>query len=408
MNRQKIAKFFGENWSAKMLCVIAALSLWLFVSSTQNKIAKFPGSISIESINVPTNLVVVTDVKQVNIKLIADPTVWAKLSPESFAATVDLASMKQGTHQLPVNITCSVNGVQIVEQDPTYIFVTLEPVITKDVSVLKRVDGSAADGMVPGSIVFSPAQVQIRGAESEIKNVNEVVATIMLNGESTDFSRVVKPTVYDDKGQELSNVDIIPSQIESSISIVRGSNVKTVGVEVNIKGTVKDNYYISGITTAPGAVNITGVRDAVANTASIKTAIVDVSGTSQAVTKEVALVLPDGVTLLSGSTNTVQVTVTILPIQAPKDFMVSNFQTMSPKYTIISYSPASIKVAATAPISVLNGLSASDFAIVLDLTNQNPDSNGDLNLTLTKSNIRPPDGVIVTAIDPVSIKIKTH
>jgi len=401
-----IKNFLTKNWMAKLMCLVAAFVLWVWVASSQNTIAKFPGSLSIKSINTPANLIAIYDADQVTVKILAEPSVWQRLSAETFSAEINLAGLSAGTHQVPVNVSASIAGVQIVDQTPASILVTLEPLETKTVKVSERIEGSAADGMVPGDIAFEPDSVQIKGAKSVVADVTEAVAVVSLGGQDADFSSTVTPMVLDDKSQTISGVTIVPGTVQAQISIVKGSNTKTVGVKVQVNGVPKDNYYISNITSTPGAVDISGVRSTVLATSYLSTLPIDVTGATSEITKDISLSVPSGLTILNNNSAKIHVTIAISPIQTSKTFNINSFKVSSGEGKIVSTDPISIAAVCTGPIDQINSLTNTDFTIFLDLSNQQADASGVINLTLTPLNIQAPSGISVTSIASSELKVK--
>ena len=370
--------------------------------------AKFPGTIPINPANLPANLAAVYDSKDVSIKILADPSIWQKLSPEAFRANIDLTGLTAGTHQVSVNVVSSISGVQIVDKNPSTILVTLEPVVTKDVSVVERIDGQAADGMVPGDISFNPSKVQVTGAKSIVDGISEAVAVVSLKGESADFSQSVRPVIYDDENQQLVGVKIKPAETKAEVSIVRGSNTKTVGIKVQVIGTPRDNYYIANIASTPGAVDISGVRTTVLNTKFIETSPIDVTGATSDITKDVTLSVPDGLTILNSNSTKVHVAISIQTSVVSRAFDVTNFKSVSGNSTITSINPAAVTVICSGSVSTLNSISASDFTILFDLADKMPDSHGEIGLTLTPVNIQTPSGISVSSVVNPNVKVKVQ
>jgi|GEM_PF-518048 len=400
-----LKQFIVKNWPIKAMCLVAAGVLWIYVASSQNTVAKFPGSLRIRPVNVPSNLVAIYDTKTVEIKVMAEPTVWQKLSADAFLATIDLSGMSVGTHEVSVNVSTSISGVQIIQKTPERILVTLEPVISKDVSVGKRIEGNAADGMVPGSIAFSPDKVRIKGAQSVIDNINEAVATIVLNGESEDFKRNISLAVYDDKNQEISDVEIWPSEVEAQVSIVKGSNVKTVGVKVKVSGTVAENYYISDISSSPGAVDISGLQTTVQETKFIETYPVDVSGQNGSIQRDILLNVPDGVNLMGNDAGKVSVTISISPFTLSKKFTVNNFKIENSGSSQVNLSSAGIDLTCEGLPSIIGTVVPSDFAVKVDLNKKQSDGNGNTYIYLTSDDIIAPGGISIKAIEPEYLQI---
>jgi YbbR domain-containing protein len=404
---KNILKAIFRNWPIKLLCILASASLWFYVTSSQNTIAKFPGSLNIRTANISTNLVAIYDVKTVEVKVMAEPSVWQKLSAESFSASIDLSGVSAGTHEVPVNVTTSIPGVQIIEKTPDKILVTLEPVISKDVSIAKKIEGGSAEGMVPGNITFSPDRVRIKGGQSAIDNISEATAVISLNGEGENFKRNISLIVLNDSGEEMKDVEIWPNEVEADVSIVKGSNVKTVGIKVKIIGSPKENYYVSDVTSMPGAVDISGIRDIVVNTKYLETQSIDISGVSTDIERDIALSAPDGITILGNSSAKVHVIINISSFEISRSFDVSNYKILNSNIQVASFDPTTVKVVCEGLPNILGTLTKDNFSIDLNLIGKTPDPNGEINVAIVPENVHAVDGVTIISVEPNTIKIKS-
>lgn len=403
---RKITKFFTKNWIVKIVCICIASILWFYVVSSQNTIAKFPGELTIKAINTPSDLVAIYDAKTVEIKVMAEPSVWQKLSAETFSASVDLSGMTEGTHEVPVNVTTSISGVQIVQKTPDKILVTLEPLVTKEVPISKKIEGNAADGMVVGSVNFSANKAVIHGAKSLIEGITEVSAVITLNGESVNFSRSVHLAVFDDKNDEIKSIEISPSEVQADVAVVKGSNIKTVGIKANIVGLPKNNYFISNISVAPGVVDITGVRDTVNATKYIETLPIDVSGITADLTKDTTIVLPDGISILSGNTTKVHITISISTNTTSKEIIVTNLTAINHNFSSVTFDPASVKVVCEGNPTAISNLTSNDLSISIDLNGKQPDQNGVITVALLPSNVHLPSDINVISLTPQTLQIR--
>lgn len=403
----KLKNLFTKNILIKIICLSAATFLWLYVALAQNNTAKLPGTIPIKAFNSRQSLIAVYDIKSVEIKITADSSNWKNLSADSFSAYVDLSGYSAGTFEVPVNVVSSVSGVQVIEKTPDKILVSLEPVTSKEVSISKKIEGSAADGMTVGSVIFSPTKVSIQGAKSAIENISEVIAPIQLNGESDDFERNVSLALPENKAGQ-SIVNISPPETLAQISIIKGSGVKTVGVKVNVTGNPQSSYYISDIKVTPSVVDIAGLSGIVSETKYLETASVDVSNITAALTKEVQLSLPDGVYLSGKASTSVQVEIKLAEANGIQEISTSNFNLLNANgSSIITSTPAEIKIRFTTTASLAGVIRPDDFRISLDLSKKNPTPNGSCTFDVTKDMISAPAGVLILEIIPSSLLIRT-
>lgn len=393
-------KLITKNIYVKIFCLIAATAMWLYVASGQSAVGKFPGSIKIRAINVPSGLVAIFDNQTVDIKITADSATWKKLSADSFSAYVDMSSYSEGTYNLNVNVVCSVSGVQIVEKTPDKIYVNLEKVITKLVSVNKKIEGNAAEGKVAGKIVFDPVSVEAKGPASMIENLTEAMSTIKLNGESDDFTKTVSVYALDEQGDQINEIQFYPSEVKASVSIVKASNVKTIGIKPRIEGTPKPGYFVSSITVTPSVVDVTGDKSLMNNLTYIETAIVNISDTDNDIEKDVSLSVPSGIVLQPGSSNKVRLKIVISSNTVTQDFKATitplNLNNLS-----ASYNPSEITVKLSGPPAVISSLRNDNVLLNLDFSGKN--NLGSYQFDLSASNISVPSNVKIEDFSPKSL-----
>lgn len=403
INFKKIKKSVLANPLPKILAVIVATILWIFVAASQSSTGQFPSKIQIITVNTPNGLIATYDQKTVELQISAEPSLWQKLSTNSFTAYVDLGGLQVGTYELDVNATCNVADVQILNKKPGKIFVQLEEISRKNVPVIQKVEGNAAEGMVAGAISFNPAEVEVSGPKSQIENISNAVAEIRLNGESANFEKDASLVALDNSGNEISDLSFSPSRVKANISIVKGANNKTVGVKVNLSGNPADGYYISRLTTAPSTINITGQSSILSTINYIETQNFDISGVSSSFDKDLLLKIPDGVGLQRGEPNKVTVSVTlannglsrVITAQITPKNLASNLK-------VNSYSPSEVKVTISGSEASISAVNPSDIVLELDLSGK---SAGTYNIDLTSAMFKIPDGVSTTAFVPTSLQI---
>jgi len=397
-------KIITKNFWIKLFCLIAASALWLYIAAGQNSVGKFPGSIKIRAINVPAGLVATYDTKTVDIKVMGDSSVWRKLSADTFSAYVDLSAHSEGTYELDVNVVSSVQGVQIVEKDPEKIFVTLEPVISKEVSVNKKIEGSAGEGLVAGNIDLEPSKVEVKGPKSLIDNLTEATTTIKLNGETDNFTKTVTVVAYNEKGDRIPDIEFVPSEVKATVSIVKASNNKTVGVKIKTNGSPKSGYYISDINTNPSTVDITGPADLLAETDYAETFGIDVTNATSDIQKSVSLNLKDGLALQAGTSPKITVNIKLARSEVTRE-MTANVTTknLDSAYYLSSVNPYQIKVICSGPIDLINNLKNSDVIVALDFQDKALSGGAVFSFDISSKNFSTPDGISISSVVPSSI-----
>ncbi|MCX6808860.1 MAG: CdaR family protein [Candidatus Berkelbacteria bacterium] len=401
-------KFITKNYKIKLACLGAAAILWLFVSASQNSIAKLPGTIEIKPVNVGQNLVPQYDEKTVSIKVMAKSSDWQKLSSDSFTASIDMAGLSAGTHQVPVNVYTSISGVSVVEKSPSSILVTLEPVTTKQLPIHAKIQGSLAEGMAVQNVSFSPDTVSVKGAVNTLNDLDSVDGLLELNSEDSSFSRGAKLQASDADGKAIPNIEIAPASATAKVDVIHGANTKTVGIRANVTGLPKDSYFISNISVNPSVIDITGVGSALSAVKYIETAEISVANLDSTLEKDIILTMPDNILLLDSTKSKVHVSITIETNYISKQFDLSNFAVTSQgSYTITGYTPVAVQIICQGNSDKISSISPSDFVVSIDLTGKIPDSSGNISLKIDQSNFSLPSGIILKEVKTSTLLVRT-
>ena len=400
---KKIKKLFTTNATPKAAALIVALILWVFVAASQSSAGKFPGQLPVKAVNVTNGLVAIYDQKEVEIEIMAKPSVWNKLSSNSFSAYVDMEGAQVGTYEMNVQVVSNVSDVKIIKKNPDKIFVRIEEVISKKVIVNQRIEGNAGEGLVAGNVEFTPAEVDITGPRSVIENISEAVAIIKLNGESTDFEKEVSLKAIADDNKELQDVTFNPNKVRAKIAIVKGTNNKSVGIKVNLTGNPEDGYFVSKITTSPTVINITGQSNSLQSTNYLETQNVDITGANGDIEKDILVKVPDGIALQRGEPNRVKVIISFLEnnisrVVSPK----IEAKNLDSNLRLSSFSPTDIKATLSGKPSAIAILDPASVVLEIDLAGK---SAGTFDYSITSSMISPMNGITVLSIVPSSIKI---
>lgn len=401
---KKFFKSIFNNFPAKILCLILASALWLYVGIGQTKSSTFPGGVPLELRNLPQGLVPVVDTDKVNINVVASSDVFNSLNADSFAAYLDLGGLTVGTYEVKVTAVTTVANVQIVETDPATVTIRLESQATKTVPVSCLFDGTAGIGMAPGQCTADPGTIEMTGAKSVIESITEATARIHLQNETADFTKSVKLVSLDANGKEIKNLAFKPVEVSVTVPIVKASNIKTVGIKVNTTGNPAEGFWVSKIESTPSTVTINAADSIIGNINYVETETVDVSNLSKTSTVEVSLKPTSGVTVMDKS-DKIKVVLTIGKNQLTREVNTGfKWLNLNSSLKVGSVDPSSVKVIVAGSQEQLSNLSANDILVQIDLTIF--DKPGTYSIDINRTDISTPIGVSVSSIVPSAINIR--
>jgi YbbR domain-containing protein len=340
--------------------VLLSFLAWIYVTASEARVETFPGKIPLSFRNVPTGLVPIVEVEEIEVRIRADAATWSTLSADAFSAHFDVAGLGVGTHEVSVTVSAMLPAVQIIEKRPSTVLVRLEEEITKDLPVRVVVQGKAADGKAPGEPKTTPERATVAGPKSVIEQLTDVQAVVTLGGETTDVQRTVRLQVQGRSGEPLPNLRFDPLTVSVSIPIVQAADVRTVGVEVKTASIPPEGLYVQRISVTPATIAVTG-----AEVTSIPTIPVDLSGLTQTRTMTIDLAFPSG-TLPIDRVSRVTVTFTIAPIPTSKQVPLTyTFVDIDPALKVESFDPPVGKAVVVGPATTLATTNAVTATISL-------------------------------------------
>jgi len=190
-------KIFTENWTLKLISVVFAVLLWMFIMGERRLEVGF--RVPLELQNIPQDLMLANEVPSlVDVRISGPRTLLMKVSPNDISIVVDLSDLKPGLttfKRLEERLNLP-SGLRVTRLSPSFIDLKLERIKEKMVPVKVALSGDPLAGYQVGSVRAVPDRVIVAGAETELKGVSEVTTeAIDLSGVNEGFS-VIVPLVH--------------------------------------------------------------------------------------------------------------------------------------------------------------------------------------------------------------------
>lgn len=307
----------------------------------------------------------------VDITLIGSKTeLYIAKQSSNHSVIVDLNGLKPGTHKVSLDYSQSSGKIESVV-NPSSVTVVIYQKVSRTVSlsvdVLNR--DKLESTLVIDSLNYTTDKAVIKGAEYQIEKVATVKALVDVDSlvsteVGTQTLRDVPLIAYDSKGNVV-DVEILPGTIDVDVTI--SSPSKDVPIQVIPKGDVSFGLGINSITLSSNSVIVYGNKDVLDELTYIPVEI-DVEGLKENKEYKVELEKPVGVTSLSISNVTVNVS---LDSSTSKDFNDIRIDTrnLPSGYSVQAVSEEASKVSVTVKgvKSVLDSISTEDISAYIDL-----------------------------------------
>lgn len=394
---------FTKNLGIKIVILFLAAILWIYVSTAQNKVDFFPGRIPIEVQKVPSGLSASLLNNYVTIKISAPKSVWSTLSADSFSAYVDVENAKQGIYHLEVQVKSNVPGVQILEKNPAKVYVTIEPLVTKEVPIVVKIKGGVLPGFIVTEKKVNLKKALVSGPKSIIENLKNAIALVNLLNEQEDVKKEVDLVVLDKNNEPIPNINFEPRQVEVTIKIRPASNIKAVGVKPILDGQVASGFWIKKVAVIPSVIIISGDPADLENISFLETEKINIKDLSKdKVFSDVKLNLPEKV-IVQDEIKTVKVEIILSPVISTKTVPATiTFQNLGSDLKISSTDISTLTVVLSGPLNILQNINSSDVVINIDLSNK---EEGQHKIDISKEMITIPEDTTIVNFSPTSMVV---
>jgi YbbR domain-containing protein len=166
-----------ENPGLKVLALLITGVLWLSVASRPVSLLPI-ANVPIEFINLESPALTVSkwDTLQARVLVEGPRDVLDSLRPSQLSVAADMAGVEAGVRVIQLHIDPSrlPQSVKLREIEPRTVRVTVERVVEKRVLIMPRLEGKPAVGYEVIGTQLEPEMVSISGAESQVREVDQV------------------------------------------------------------------------------------------------------------------------------------------------------------------------------------------------------------------------------------------
>lgn len=178
-----------DNLGIKILSLVLAVILWIFVTSQERSEVGF--SIPIQLKNIPESLEILrTSAEYMNVRISGPGAIIKGITPQQVQVTIDLKDAKEGQtyYQISQGDISLPKGVEPSRISPNDITIEMEKTLRKKVLITPAFVGKLNQDFKLEKVEVSTKYVEISGPRSLIDLINQVEST------PTDLSSITKDT----------------------------------------------------------------------------------------------------------------------------------------------------------------------------------------------------------------------
>jgi len=296
-----------KNITAKILALIMAINLWVFVMNEQNPPVEISMDIPLEVRNLSNAAMAVDIPEYVRVKVRGPRTLIIGLAQKDIKSYVDLKGLSDGSNTAKVNTAIPAN-FELVEVSPEKINFRLDTIASREVPVEAKIIGTPPAGGAVGKISYSVPTVIIKGPSALLSAVVKAKADVDVTGQTIDFTLSAPLVLVDANGKRVEGLTVAPGNVAISLAVIPMVHKKMVDIKPNIVGTLAKGFILNQVSINPDKVEISGDDQALGKTDFIVTEPINLTGIDKDTGIEVKLQTKEGIAF---SKNSVMVNISI-------------------------------------------------------------------------------------------------
>lgn len=365
------SRFFARNTMPKVISILFAMVMWLYVMGEVN-----PQS-SIEFSDIKVQLLNTENLKQtglvimgqkdfdVNVKISGRRNDIYKITSQDIIARADLRGYQEGENSIPVEVSIPPKA-EIVDITPKQIKIKFDKIVKRQKTIVVRPIGTTAEGFEPSEAMAVPSEAIVEGPETLVNSVTMVVADVNVKGKKKDIIDRLPLKPMNIKGKEVSGVEVKNKYVEVTQPILR---IKEVPISIQYKGTPKTEFKITDRAPTKNTVLIKGREEIINNITQIYTQPVRLDEFDQSKKIKLNLITPEGVTTPYVDKE-LSVFVTIEKIKS-KEFIFNRaeigIENLDDQYVVdMNRFPEKVKVKVNVIESLFKNINKEDVKVYVD------------------------------------------
>lgn len=301
-----------KDLSTKLISLLFAIFMWFYIIQVQSpEIDRTIKSVPVQFTKAELegkDLMLINDKEvTIDIKVRGQRRYIMGINKSDITVMADVSAIETtGTHRVFPSVVMPYGNIEIVEQNPSAINVTVDEIVTEKKEVRIITSGNPRGGYAVGDIKASPETVMLTGAKSIVSGIAYVAAEVDVSGKNEDIS-TIEPLYLVGTSDTAINTPYVTMDRDTADVHCEILKKKTVNIEVVFADGINsdDEWYVFDANSVK-SVELAGTAAAIDALDKIETMRVTRSMISESGEVEVELSLPEGVKSLDGNTVTLK------------------------------------------------------------------------------------------------------
>ncbi len=284
-------KLTENNRALKVLALVIAIVLWLYVSVEQDPLSQRSYNVPVTVENLSADKIATLTKETVRIEVMGRDSRLDAVTAEDFKAYVDLKNVKTGEGEADVKLSLpSEVYFAKVEPKTVRVFVDRREGETMSVDVVRT--GMLPDGVSIDALTVEPQNVFVSGNEEALEAVAKAGVELDLSDVYADTKKEFTVRLFDYEGNiiESSELKAYPEKVTLDIKARAVDVQKTVPIQAELTGSLADGIQVDSVTVEPATAIVEGSPETVAKIKEVKTEPIDLSKIKETTSFNVKLV----------------------------------------------------------------------------------------------------------------------
>ncbi|MBO5734238.1 MAG: hypothetical protein J6R66_05050 [Clostridia bacterium] len=295
-----------KDLSTKIISLLFAIFLWFYIIQVQSpEIEKTIKNVPVQFTKSELEnrgLALINDKEvEIDVKIRGQRKYLTNIKKADITIIADVSNIDSiGEHKIYTTVYLPYGNVEVLEQRPSQITVTVEEMVEVEKDVRINTLGEPKDGYCVGDIKTTPEKIKVKGPKSIVNSISYLAADVDVEDRDEDVSTIEDLYLVGESGTALNSpyVSFDPKTADIHCPILKK---KTVEIDVRFADGVNntlERYELDE--NSLKSIEIAGTAAAIKDLDKIYTKRITVDMIKKSGEVEVGLELPEGIKSLDG------------------------------------------------------------------------------------------------------------